>query len=64
MKFFKTKVEKLQSKISEKNLNLLDVSEQNSEYSLGKLLAWQDEFDWVDWKVFSDEWLYCNRCKG
>ena len=34
---FKNKIEKLTSKIAEKNLLLLDVSERNSEYYLEKL---------------------------
>jgi hypothetical protein len=64
MKLFKSKIEKLTSKISEKNLILLDVSEINSEYYLEKLLAWQDEFSWVDWNEFYDEWCYCSYCKS
>ena len=64
MGLFKSKIEKLISKIAEKNLLLLDVSERNSEYYLEKLLAWQDEFDWVDWNEFYDEWCYCSHCKS
>ena len=45
MGLFKTKIEKLTSKIAEKNLLLLDVSERNSEYYLEKLFAWQYEYD-------------------
>ena len=64
MKLFKSKIEKLQVKITEKNLLLLDVSERNSEYYLEKLFAWQDEFDWVEWKEFYENWQYCSRCKS
>lgn len=64
MKLFKSKIEKLQAKITEKNLLLLDVSERNSEYYLEKLLAWQDEYDWVEWDEFYESWFYCNRCKS
>ena len=64
MKLFKSKIEKLTSKITEKNLLLLDVSERNSEYYLEKLFAWQDEYDWVEWEDFKDSWAYCERCKG
>ena len=49
MKLFKTKIEKLKDKISDKNLLLLVASERNSEYLLEKLLSWQEEFDWVEW---------------
>lgn len=51
MNLFKSKIETLTSKIAEKNLRLLDVSERNSVYYLEKLLAWQDEFDWVEWNI-------------
>ena len=64
MRLFKTKIEKLTSKIAEKNLLLLDVSERKSEYYLVKLFAWQDEYDWVDWEEFKESWTYCERCKG
>lgn len=64
MKLFKSKIEKLQDKIRDKNLLLLDVSERNSEYYLEKLLAWQEDFDWVEWEEFYDGWFYCERCKG
>lgn len=64
MNLFKSKIERLTSKIAEKNLLLLDVSERNSEYYLEKLLAWQDEFDWVDWNEFYYEWCYCSYCKS
>jgi len=64
MKLFKTKIEKLKDKISDKNLLLLVVSDRNSEYFLEKLLAWQEEFDWVEWEEFYESWQYCNRCKG
>ena len=55
MILFKTKIEKLTSKITEKNLRLLDVSERNSTYYLEKLLAWQEEFDHIEWDEFYDE---------
>jgi hypothetical protein len=58
-----TKIEKLISKITEENLYLLDDSNRNSEYYLEKLFAWQDEYDWVDWEDFKDDWIYCERCK-
>ena len=61
---FKSKIEKLQAKITEKNLLLLDVSERNSEYYLEKLLAWQEEFDWVEWEEFYESWRYCSLCKS
>jgi hypothetical protein len=64
MDIFKSKIEKLTSKITEENLRLLDVSERNSEYYLEKLFAWQDEYEWVDWEEFKDYWTYCERCKG
>lgn len=64
MNLFKTKIEKLRSNIIEKNLLLLDFSERNSEYYLEKLLAWQDEFDWVDWNEFYVEWCYCQKCES
>ena len=64
MKLFKSKIETLTSKIAEKNLFLLDVSERNSEYELQKLYDWQEDYDWVDWEEFKDSWLYCDRCKG
>jgi hypothetical protein len=64
MKLFKTKIKKIKDKITEKNLHLLDVSERNSEYYLEKLLAWQDEFDWVKWEEFYESWQYCSRCKS
>lgn len=64
MKLFKTKIEKLKDKISDKNLLLLVASERNSEYFLEKLLAWQEEFDWVEWEEFYESWQYCNRCKS
>jgi hypothetical protein len=64
MGLFKTKIEKLTSKIAEKNLLLLDVSERNSEYELQKLYDWQEEYDWVEWVEFKDSWFYCDRCKG
>lgn len=63
MRLFKTKIEKLISKIAKKNLILLDVNERNSEYYLKKLFAWQDEYNWVEWKEFKDSWTYCKRCK-
>ena len=59
-----TKIEKLISKITEENLYLLDDSNRNSEYYLEKLFAWQDEYDWVDWEEFKDDWIYCEYCKG
>ena len=64
MGLFKTKIEKLKNKISDKNLLLLIASERNSEYYLEKLLAWQEEFDWVEWEEFYDSWYYCDRCKN
>ena len=64
MNIFKSKIEKLTLKITEKNLLLLDVSERNSTYYLEKLLAWQEEFDHIEWDEFYDEWLYCERCKS
>ena len=64
MNLFKSKIEKLTSKIAEKNLLLLDVSERNSEYELQKLYDWQEDYDWVEWEEFKDSWFYCNRCKG
>ena len=64
MNLFKSKVETLISKIAEKNLLLLDVSERNSEYELQKLYDWQEDYDWVDWEEFKDSWFYCDRCKG
>ena len=64
MNIFKSKIEKLTLKITEENLRLLDVSERNSTYYLEKLLAWQEEFDHIEWDEFYDEWLYCERCKS
>lgn len=64
MKLFKTKIETLTSKITEKNLFLLDASERNSEYELQKLYDWQEDYDWVDWDEFKNSWFYCDRCKG
>lgn len=64
MSLFKSKIEKLTSKIAEKNLLLLDGSERNSEYELQKLYDWQEDYDWVDWKEFKDSWFHCDRCKG
>jgi len=64
MGLFKTKIEKIKNKISDKNLLLLVVSERNSEYYLEKLLAWQEDFDWVEWEEFYDSWHYCDRCKN
>ena len=64
MGLFKTKIEKLKNKISDKNLLLLIASERNSEYYLEKLLAWQEEFDWVEWEEFYKSWQYCSRCKS
>ena len=64
MNIFKSKIEKLTLKITEENLLLLDVSERNSTYYLEKLLAWQEEFDHIEWDEFYDEWLYCERCKS
>jgi hypothetical protein len=58
------KIKKLTSSIMEENLNLLDISERNSEYYLEKLFAWQDEYDWVDWDEFKDYWTHCNQCGG
>ena len=52
MNLFKSKIKKLKEKITDKNLLLLDVSERNSEYYLEKLLAWQEDFDWVEWEEF------------
>lgn len=64
MKFFKTKIEKLTSKITKENLSLLDANERNSEYYLEKLFAWQDEYnELAEWEEFKD-WSYCERCKG
>lgn len=64
MNLFKSKIEILTSKIAEKNLLLLDVSERNSEYELQKLFDWQEDYDWVEWNEFKDSWFYCDRCKG
>lgn len=65
MKKFKSKIEKLKSKISEKNLLLLSDSECNSEYKLEKLLDWQKDYNWVvDWYEFKKYWFYCDTCKN
>lgn len=64
MKLFKSKIEKLQDKITEKNLLLLDLSERTSEYYLQKLLDWQDEYEFEEWEDFKDYWTYCEICKG
>jgi|GEM_PF-2602896 len=64
MKLFKSKIEKLKDKIKDENLSLLDVSERNCEYTLEKMLHWQDEdYDWVEWNEFNDSWFYCDHCK-
>lgn len=64
MTLFKSKVEKLRSKIEPTNLLLLDMVEYESEYYLEKLLAWQETYEWVPWERFCGSWFYCERCKG
>ena len=64
MEIFKNKIQRLQAKITPEKLLLLDVSERTSEYYLGKLLAWQEDFDWIEWEEFYESWFYCERCKG
>ena len=57
-------IEKLQSKITNENLQLLDENERDSEYALAKMSAWQGEecFDWVEWEDFNENWFYCRNC--
>lgn len=58
----KFKINYLKSKIKESNLNLL---EDFSEYSLEKMLAWQNDYsDFVEWKEFDDHWFWCEICKS
>ena len=64
MKLFRSKIEKMRSKVLEDNLSLLEEVDDNLEYYLEKLLAWQEDFDWVGWQEFYENWHYCNICKG
>ena len=64
MKLFRSKIEKMRSKVLEDNLSLLEEVDDNLEYYLEKLLAWQEDFDWVGWQEFYENWHHCNTCKG
>jgi hypothetical protein len=61
---FETKIWRLTSKISGNNLLLLNDEERNSEYDLEKLYIWQEQYNWVKWDEFRDEWFYCHTCKS
>lgn len=66
MKLFKSKIEKMRSKVLKDNLPLLEEVDDNCdnyEHYLEKLLAWQEDFDWVGWQEFYENWHYCNICK-
>lgn len=56
-----SQAELIREKISKENLQLLPEEERYSVYDLEKLLAWQEEYSWVEWEEFK-HWQYCDRC--
>jgi len=59
-----SQAELIKAKISKENLQLLSQEDRNSVYELERLLAWQDEYNFVDWDEFVKNWFYCERCNG
>jgi hypothetical protein len=56
-----SQAELIKVKISKENLRLLPEKDRNSVYDLERLLAWQEEYNWVKWEEFQ-HWTYCERC--
>jgi len=56
-----SQAELIKVKIKKENLQLLSEENRNSVYHLEILLAWQEEYFWVDWIDFQN-WTYCNLC--
>lgn len=64
MGFLKTKIQKITAKIKPNNLSLLNDDQLNSEYQIGKLLDWQEDYDHIDFDDFHENYSYCNRCNS
>ena len=58
------KIEKLLKKIKPYNLKLLKetIQDNDYEYLLNKLFDWQEEYDWINWEIFKEDWTYCSLC--
>ena len=54
--------ELIKVKIKKENLALLSAEEKNYVADLEKMLAWQDDYNFVEWAEFKN-WCYCERCE-
>lgn len=54
-------LKELTSKITPENLLLLNYNERNDESILTKLLAWQEDYNYVSWFEFQN-WIFCDVC--
>lgn len=48
-------------KIKKENLLLLEEENRDSVYHLEQLLAWQEDYNFVEWEEFKN-WACCDRC--
>lgn len=56
-----SQAELIKVKISKENLQLLSEENRDSVYHLEMLLAWQEDYSWIDWIEFQ-HWKCCDLC--
>lgn len=61
--FFINEKKKLLEEIKKDKLNLLNEEDKDNTYMLDKVLAWQEDYNYIGWEEFKD-YVYCDRCKG
>jgi len=55
--------ELIKAKIKKENLMLLSVEDREYVSELERMLAWQENYNFVEWDEFKN-WWYCERCNG
>ena len=56
-------IQELLNKITESNLELLVECELEDQYTLEKMIDWQNDYDeYATWEEFKENWYKCSRC--
>ena len=56
-----SQAELIRAKIKQEHLQLLPEDERDSVYHLQKLLDWQEDYGYIEWKEFKT-WTQCSTC--
>lgn len=57
-------IRKLKKNITPENLSLLLKEEQEDVELLIKLYDWQEQYNWMNWNKFKNNFTQCSICKS